>query len=64
MAILTRPSPQQPEHPITILAMKYDELLKTSRQQAALAREMSNKARQMIHHAMGMRARPLRFDLP
>jgi len=64
MATLIRPSSKQPEDPTAISAIKYDELLKRSHRQAALAREMSDKARQMIDHAIGMRERPLRFDLP
>lgn len=64
MALLTRLFPEEAEHPTPISAMKYDELLRRSQRQAALAREMSNKARQMINLAIEMRARPLRFDVP
>jgi hypothetical protein len=44
--------------------MSYDELLKKSQRQAALAREMSDKAQRMIDHAIEMRERPLRFVTP
>lgn len=64
MAILRPPFPKEPEEPSAALAMKYDDLLKRSHRQAALATEMSNKARQMIDHALEMRERPVRFVVP
>lgn len=64
MAILVRPSPNESEHPTAISAMKYDELLKKSQRQAERAREMRAKARQMIDHAITMRERPFRLELP
>lgn len=62
----SRPPPRakQPERPTPILAMKYDELLKRSQRQVALAREMRDKAKQMIDEAIALRDRPLRFVLP
>jgi len=44
--------------------MKYDELLKRSQRQVALATEMRDKAKQMIDEAIALRERPLRFVLP
>jgi hypothetical protein len=61
MAIPTRPSPQESEAPTAIFAAKYDELLKRSYRQAALARQMRNQARRMIDNAIEMRRRPFRF---
>ncbi len=61
MALRKLLSRKEPKHPTAILAIKYDELLKGSQRQAALAREMSNKARRMIDHAVEMRGKPLRF---
>jgi hypothetical protein len=65
MAILKKSlSAKEPKRPTPIFAMKYDELLKRSQRQVALAREMREKAEQMIDDAIGMRARPLRLVLP
>jgi len=64
MAILPNTLPKGTRKPTAIFAIKYDELLKRSQRQAALAREMSNKARRMIKNAIEMRERPVRFDLP
>lgn len=58
MAILARPSPQEPEHFATILSTKYDEVLKRAQRQVTLAREMSINARRMIDCAVEMREGP------
>lgn len=64
MATPTRPSAKEPEHSITVLAMKYDGLIESSKRQAARAREMSDSARKMIDRAIEMRKGPLRFVMP
>lgn len=64
MAISTNLSPKEIEHPTVISLMNYDELLKRSERQAALAKEMSDKAQRMIECALEMRETRFHFVVP
>ncbi len=64
MASSTNLSPKEIEHPTVISPMNYDELLKRSERQAALAKEMSDKAQRMIECALEMRETRFHFVVP
>ena len=61
---LPKVSPPHAEQPAVTVEKKYDELLRKTERQTALARKMITRARRMSDRAILMRERRFQFMLP